>query len=172
MAKRKLSPEDREALRREMSEQIKSGAEQSDVLKAVSAKYSISVESARWYLKSMKGVPKRKKKSRKKATSKRKAKPVRRPKTRAKVRRKRKRRIMKGRKAPGAAIQMKRLVEELSEAALRRALSAKALFPKLEKQRRRETSLKEAHRKSGLALREAARGVEKLKRKIQGLLRR
>lgn len=55
MAKRKLSAEQRAALRKELKKAVSSNKNIPDVLRAVARKYGISEITARWYLKSLDG---------------------------------------------------------------------------------------------------------------------
>lgn len=59
MAKRKLSAEQRTKLRAELADGVKAGTKTPELLEAVSKKYGITTITARWYLKSIDGAPKR-----------------------------------------------------------------------------------------------------------------
>jgi hypothetical protein len=58
MAKRKLSPEQRIALRAELKKSIGGEQKTADVLRAVAKKYGITTITARWYLNSVDGIKK------------------------------------------------------------------------------------------------------------------
>lgn len=58
MAKRKLSPEKRAALREDLKKMMGGDKKTADVLREVSAKYGITTITARWYLKSIGVAPK------------------------------------------------------------------------------------------------------------------
>ncbi|HEX7896799.1 MAG TPA: hypothetical protein VF950_03515 [Planctomycetota bacterium] len=59
MAKRKLSSEQRAELRAELKKAIGSGQKTADVLRDVAKKYGITTITARWYLKSIGGAPRK-----------------------------------------------------------------------------------------------------------------
>src|SRR5688572_12550016 len=60
MAKRKLSPEQRTKLRAELAEAVKAKRKTPEVLEEISKKYGITTITARWYLNSLDGKPRRK----------------------------------------------------------------------------------------------------------------
>lgn len=59
MAKRKLSAEQRAEIRDVLKKAVESGRKTSEVLQEVSEKYGITTITARWYLNSLNGKPKR-----------------------------------------------------------------------------------------------------------------
>jgi hypothetical protein len=67
MAKRKLSSEQRVSLREDLKKGIAAKKKVADLLREVAKKYGITTITARWYLKSIDGAPKRKPKSKAKS---------------------------------------------------------------------------------------------------------
>ncbi len=60
MAKRKLSAEQRTSLREDLKKGVAAGKKTADLLREIAEKYKITTITARWYLKSVGGTPKRK----------------------------------------------------------------------------------------------------------------
>ena len=59
MAKRKLSESQRAAIRKELAELLRSSETKAAALQTVAKKYGITTITARWYAKTLKGVPTR-----------------------------------------------------------------------------------------------------------------
>ena len=56
MARKKLSPSQREAIRKEILKRLRDGASRTAVGRALSEKYHVSTVTIRWYIKSLKGT--------------------------------------------------------------------------------------------------------------------
>ena len=156
MAKRKLSDKQRANLKRSISQQIGYKVDQSEILKRVSTKYSISTGTARWYLKSLKngqatrnGKPKRKVKSSS-----------------------RKRRSPARAHRNGNGLRLVDAVQKFSREELRRALAAKEVAPQLEASRRRQAVLKDQTKRIQKAMRVVERQTQRLERRFRALTRR
>src|SRR5205814_2028132 len=142
MAKQKLTPEKRDALRKELAAKLKAGLPRVKILKSLSDKFGITTEGMRWYWNaaSGNGAPK-------KAAPAAKSKPAAGPRPAPKAPKK------SIRKAPAAKVAAQKpsqngnslhLPEILNhtEGELKRILAAKKLVPHLEAATRREQELR------------------------------
>ena len=157
MAKRKLSDKQRANLKRSISQQLGHKVDMSDIVKNVASKYSISTETARWYLKKHKNG---------KATRNGK------PKRTAKKTRARKRRSVVKAHRNGNGLRLVDAVQGFSREQLRRALSAKEVAPQLEASRRRQATLKEQANRALTAVRAVERQTQRLEKRFRALTRR
>lgn len=129
MAKRKLTSEQRDSVRKEVKEMVAGGKPRAEVLKAVAEKYGISTESARWYLKDGKRDKKAKSGKKPKANAPRKAVAG-----GKKASSSRQKKVGKTRRPPAARRSGSRgrallqVVAKLSEDDLRKALGVKRLW--------------------------------------------
>ena len=142
MAKRKLTDRQRTALRTLIRSLVKRGTPKAEILKRVSLKFSISPESARWYLNGRSSLAR--------PTAKRRAKPARR----------------KGK----LATRILNVVKNVTTGVLRKALEAKKLLPQLEAKLKAREKLARAEAKVVQSLRAAEAQAEKLKQKIAKLV--
>ncbi len=174
MARQKLSAAERGALRREALEGIKAGTETARVVEDLAAKYGVSGEMVRYYMKGGK-KPARKKKAppKRKAAPKKKAR--RGAKKAAKRGRPRKRKAAKrgpGRPpkaAPGRPSRLMAFLHSASEAVVRKAIAAKKILPRLERQLHLKEKLQAVQRKTASALRRAAERARELRKRIARL---
>ncbi len=150
MAKRKLSEEQRGALRKELAEAVATGTRKTDIYASLGRKYGISPVTVAWYLNGGKraGNGRRRGPGRPRGSG--------------------KARATTGRKG-APRFRLLEMVNQLSERALRRALQAKKLLPRLESLLRRERRLAERARATGRALRSARTRRKGLQRKIARL---
>lgn len=172
MAKQKLTPEKRVALRKELHAKQAAGVSRSAILKSLSAKFGISPEGMRWYLKekSPNGSPQ-------KAAAPSKPKAIkggsRGQKPAAKGPH-----GTKPRKAPspkpalnGNSLHLPEVLNRLTEKDLKQLLAAKKLVPDLEASRRRERELRARVRDLGRELRAESSKARKIQRQIKRLSR-
>ena len=171
MAKQKLTPEKRLALRKELAAKLKAGLPRVKILKSLSDKFGISTEGMRWYWNaaSGNGTPK-------KAAPAAKSKPAngRRPAPKAP------KKVVH--KAPAAKVHAAKpsqngnslhLPEILkhSEGEFKRFLAAKKLVPHLEAATRREQELRKSVQNLSRELRAESSKARKLQRQIKRLAR-
>jgi hypothetical protein len=171
MAKQKLTPEKRDALRKELAAKLKAGIPRVKILQSLSDKFGISTEGMRWYWNaaSGNGTPK-------KAVPAAKSEPAkgRRPAPKAP-----KKAI---RKAPAAKVHASKpsqngnslhLPEILkhSEGEFKRFLAAKKLVPHLEAATRRERELRKSVKSLSRDLRAESSKARQLRRQIKKLAR-
>ena len=157
MAKRKLNDKQRANLKRSISQQLAYKVDKSKILKKVATKYSISTETARWYLKSLQNA---------KAT--RNGKPKRQVK---------KTRIRKQRSAVkvhrnGNGLRLVDAVQGFSREQLRRALQAKEVAPQLETSRQRCAALKDQAKRIQKTMQAVERQTQRLEKRFRALTRR
>ena len=157
MAQRKLSPQQRSALRRQMSHSLSKGVEQSKILKSISKKYGIAQESARWYLKSIRGA-----KSNGKAKAKRKS-------AKRKLKRTASKAAQGGIHSNGKAGRLLDVVKTFSRESLKRALAAKDLIPQWRAQLKKKRLLERVEQKVKEKVRAVTSSVRKLEKKIRKL---
>jgi hypothetical protein len=169
MAKQKLTPEKRIALRKDLAAKMKAGLPRVKILKSLSDKFGITTEGMRWYWNaaSGNGTPK---KSAPAATS--------RPATGPRPAPKAQKRAF--RKAPAAKLAAPKLSQNGSslhlpeilnhtEGELRRILAAKKLVPHLEAATRREQELRKHVKTLSRELRAESSKARKLQRQIRKL---
>jgi hypothetical protein len=169
MAKQKLTPEKRAALRKELAAKIKAGLPRVKILKSLSDKFGISTEGMRWYWNaaSSNGSPK-------KAAPLAKNKPAAGPLPAPKVPKK------PIHKAPAAKVRAPKpsqngnslhLPEILkhSEGEFKRFLAAKKLVPHLEAATRREQELRKSVQSLSHELRAESSKARQLQRQIKKL---
>ena len=169
MAKRKLSPQQRQELRKEMKRKLAAGRTRSEILKEASQKYAIAPETARYYLKQLE-------KSGRKPRGKRK------PQTRARAQRSKKTR--KGKKRRSAKKSSVRTVargvgkapftlsdvsKNFSRRQLMRAATASELRIQVETIVGKERRVKDKQRELGRELRILAAARRKLESQIRRL---
>ena len=144
MAKRKLTSEQRAALRKELAQLSKTDKPRMEILRAVAAKYSISTITARWYLNGLKGGKGRRGK----------------------------RRGRRGAGRPGLGMRLVSTMQAAADRTFTKVLEAKKLIPRWQKFVKREFSLKKAERKLRLQLKAASRKAKMLHRRILELTTR
>ena len=166
MAKRKLSSSQRLSLRKDLKQRVAAGAKQSKLLKEMAAKYSLSTETVRWYLKSQENGKAGK---RKQVTAKR--KPAR--KTR---RRRRKRKAARSGQASAPALVRKARAAARDRA--REVATLKRLLPEYNQVRRSQEKLqgrlqevRQLERAVSGSLRQAAKRAKKLEAQLRGLVK-
>jgi hypothetical protein len=155
MAKRKLSPDQREAIRKEMRQGMAQKKKTIDIINAASEKYGITTITARWYLKSLSG-------GRKRAST-------RRPKQSRRVSRRRGRRPGVRLTTNGSSLRIVQQVTSVADKTLKRALEAKKLIPKWQVYVRKEASLRQLESKLKVQLRRVSSKASALHRRIQAL---
>ena len=156
MAKRKLNDKQRANLKRSISQQLAHKVDKSKILKKVATKYSISTETARWYLKSLKNG---------KATRNGK------PKRTVKKTSARKRRSRVNAHRNGNGLRLADAVQKFSREQLRRALAAKNVAPQLEASRRRQAALDDQVKRIKKTMRAAERQTQRLEKRFRALTR-
>jgi hypothetical protein len=175
MAKQKLTPEQRAALRTELKAQLAAGMERSEILKSLSEKYGITPEALRWYLNAESPNASTGKAKKAKAAKKVKAAKAKNRKPRAAKKAPKRARAKKAhpRKAPpnGRALHLPKVLGELTEKALKGLLAAKRLVPSLEVSRRREYELKTQIRSLSGELRAERTKARRIQRRIKKLAR-
>lgn len=152
MSRRKLSPETRETLRKDLKERLRTGASRSAVFRELAAKYSISPETMRWYFRTVGGDGHQAVKG-----TGRRGRPPARARSRG----------PKGTKA--AALQLTTVVTQLSEADLRRLVRARKLVPELNASQRRLMQLRERIENLGQEANREESRVQELERRIESL---
>jgi hypothetical protein len=172
MAKQKLTPEKRVALRTELKSQLSAGVKRSEILKSLSEKYGISTEGLRWYLnaESPNGSAKKTKAPKKVSAAKaksRKQKPAKKAPNRAQAKRAYSRRPSSN----GHALHLPKVLGSLTEKALMGLLAAKRLMPRLEASRRREEAMRRGVRTLLSKLRAMSSKARRLQRRIKKLVR-
>jgi hypothetical protein len=172
MAKQKLTPAKRIALRTELKSQLSAGVERSEILKSLSAKYGITTEGLRWYLnaESPSGSARKARTPKKaRATKTAKAKTRRqKPAKKGPKRHRAKRAYTRKPSSNGHALHLPKVLGELTEKALKGLLAAKRLVPRLEAATRRERELKAEIR----SLSGEVRAERTKARRIQGQIKR
>ena len=154
MAQRKLNDKQRANLKRSISQQLAYKVDQSKILKKVATKYSISTETARWYLKSLQNA-----KATRNGKPKRKVKKIRARKQRSSVKAHRN----------GNGLRLVDAVQNFSREELRRALAAKEVAPQLEASRRRQAALKDQSKRVQKAMRAVERQTQRLEKRFRKL---
>lgn len=164
MAKRKLSPSQRAAIRKELAELLKTAKTQAEALRTVAKKYNITTITARWYAKSLKGAARPGGKAAKAgATGKA---PAARRAPKASVQR-------NGHAAGAGGVQaLVAGITDAAERALARARRAQKLVPQWQIYVKKELSLRKLEKKVRANLRAAARKAKVLGRKIKELAAR
>lgn len=153
MAKRKLSPQQRLTIRKEIRQQIAQKKKQADILRTIAEKYGITTITARWYYK---GIAKPAKQSRSKPKATRKyAAPGRRRKTRI--------------SSNGASLRLVQQVQSVADKSLKRALEVKKLIPKWQVYVRKEATLRQTESRLKRELRSVSSKAGALHRRIQAL---
>jgi len=152
MAKRKLSPQQRETIRKEIRQYLAQKKRPSEILSAVAKKYGITTVTARWYLKSVRGPQSSP------AAGARGAKAAKSPKKRI-TSRKRVQRLVAN-------------VQAIAEETFSRAREAKKLIPQWRTYVSRELSLKKLEGKLRRELRLVSSKAQALHRKIRALTSR
>lgn len=166
MAKQKLTPEKRAALRKELSRMLAAGVAPGKIMKTLSVKYGISTEGMRWYVKGARASKKESTPSSAPAPQPKAARGPARKATKAVA--KKKRRSPKASRN-GQPVRLPGLLHTMSEKSLKYLLAAKKLVPSLETARRRAAQLQARIHKMGLHFRVASRKANKIARKIQKL---
>ena len=195
MAKQKLTPEKREALRKELAAKIKAGLPRVKILKSLSDKFGISTEGMRWYWNaaSGNGTPKKAAppakskpaagprvalKTHKKAAPAAKSKPAktksRRPAPKAPTKKAiHKAPVTKVRAAKpsqnGSSLQLPGILAQHTEKEFKRFLAAKKLVPHLEAATRREQELRKSVESLSRELRAESSKARQLQRQIKKL---
>jgi hypothetical protein len=164
VAKRKLSEAQRVSIRRNIRSKVAAGDPQADILRTISARFKVSPETVRWYLKSASnGAPGHRPgpKSHPAGAGKKAA-------SAARTRAASKRRPSAG----GKSHRLLDLVRSMSEEGLKRALAAKRLLPRLEAKIAQKLRLEGLARTVRKALRAAEAQAAKLRRKVARLIAR
>jgi hypothetical protein len=175
MAKQKLTPEKREALRKELKAKIKAGLSRVEILKSLADRYGISTEAMRWYWNaaSANGTPKKVAPAAKSKPAKTKS---RRPAPKAPTKKAiHKTRVTKVRAAKpsqnGSSLQLPSILAQHTEKEFKRFLAAKKLVPHLEAATRREQELRKSVKSLSRELRAESSKTRKLQRQIRNLTR-
>jgi hypothetical protein len=172
MAKQKLTPEKKAALRKELKAKLSAKVSPSEILKSLSAKFGISPEGVRWYMNaespngSSKKVKAPKKAKAAKAKS-RKPRPAKKTAKRAKA----KRAYSRKPSSNGRALHLPKFLGTLTEKALKGLLAAKKLVPHLESVRQKEEELRQGVRNLMSKLRAMSSKARRLQRRIKKLVR-
>jgi hypothetical protein len=150
MAKRKLSPQQRETIRKEIRLSLNQKKKQADILRAVAKKYGITTITARWYYKSIvrpvkAPTPKKAKASRAISYT---------PRVQA---------------TNGASLRIVQQVVSLADRSFKRVLEAKKLIPKWQSYVKKEAALKKLESKVKSDLRAISTKASALHRRIQAL---
>jgi hypothetical protein len=172
MAKQKLTPEKRAALRKELAAKIKAGIPRVKILQSLSDKYGISTEGMRWYWNaaSSNGTPK-------KTAPSAKSKPAAGPRPAPKAPKKalRKAPVAKVHAAKpsqnGNSLHLPGILTQHTEGEFKRFLAAKKLVPHLEAATRRELELRKSVQRYSRELRAETSKARKLQRQIRKLAR-
>jgi hypothetical protein len=166
MAKQKLTPEKRVALRKELAAKIKAGLPRVKILKSLSDKFGITTEGMRWYWNagSSNGTPK-------KAAPAAKSKPVTGP--RPAPKKALRKALVAKMHAPkpsqnGNSLHLPEILNH-TEGELKRILAAKKLVPHLEAATRREQELRKHVKTLSRELRAESSKARKLQRQIRKL---
>lgn len=151
MAKRKLSLQQRETIRKEIRQLASQKKKPADILRAMADKYHITTITARWYYKSVvrPGRP---------AT---KARPGRRPSRLA--------RSPKFKAANGASLRIVQQVQTMADKNFKRVVEAKKLIPKWQVFVKKEALLRKEQVKVTFQLRQVALKASALQRRIRAL---
>jgi hypothetical protein len=169
MAKQKLTPEKRDALRKELAAKIKTGMPRVEILKSLSDKFGISTEGMRWYWNAASGNG-----SPKKAVAVAKNKAAKGRRAAPKVSKKAIHKSLAAKvRAPkplqnGNSLHLPEILKH-SEGEFKRFLAAKKLVPHLEAATRREQELRKRVRDFSRDLRAASAKTRKLQRQIKRL---
>ena len=139
MARKKLSPSQREAIRKEILKRLRTGASRTSVSRDLSEKYHVSTVTIRWYIKSLKGTSV--------ATS---TTPV----------------SLSG---SSRAMKLLDIVKNVSEEGLSRALAAKKLFVQLQQKLAETERLRRAEREVQRSLQLIAASARQLEKKLYKL---
>jgi hypothetical protein len=150
MAKRKLSLEQRQTIRKEIRLFLTQKKRQADILRAVAKKYGITTITARWYYKSL--VSPRKASTPKKAKGSRAISYT--PRAQAEN---------------GASLRLVHQVQSLANRNFKRVLEAKKLIPKWQIYVKKEAALKKLESKVKSDLRAISTKASALHRKIRAL---
>jgi hypothetical protein len=194
MAKQKLTPEKREALRKELKAKIKAGLSRVEILKSLSDKFGISTEAMRWYWNaaSASGTPKKVAppakskpaagprvalKASKKAAPAAKSKPAKtkgpRPAPNAPKKVIHKAPVAKAHAAKpsqnGNTLHLPGILAQHTEGEFKRFLAAKKLVPHLEAATRREQELRKSVESLSRELRAESSKARQLQRQIKRL---
>lgn len=155
LAKRKLSLEQRATVRKEIRQSLTKKKKPAEILRAVAAKYGVSIITARWYLKSVL----------------RPGKPVsaRKPKGRHQASGRQARRRTRVQPANGAAMRFVHQVQAIAEKSFKRVVEVKKLIPKWQVYVRKEASLRQLENRVKTQLRAISTKVAALHRRIQAL---
>ncbi|RPH49080.1 MAG: HTH domain-containing protein [Planctomycetota bacterium] len=139
MARKKLSPSQREAIRKEILKRLRAGASRTAVSRDLSEKYHVSTVTIRWYIKSLKGT----------SVATRTA-PV----------------SLSG---STRAMKLLDIVKNVSEEGLARALAAKKLFVQLQQKLAETERLRRAEREVQRSLQLIAASARQLEKKLHKL---
>jgi hypothetical protein len=172
MAKQKLTPEKRVALRTELKSQLSAGVKRSEILNSLSKKYGITPEGLRWYLnaESPNGSARKAKAAKKTKAAKGKSRKPRAAKKGPKRAWARNARAAKA-SSNGHALHLPKVLGSLTEKALKGLLAAKRLVPHLVASRRREQELRSSVRDLSQELRAETSKARRLERRIKKLAR-
>jgi hypothetical protein len=164
LAKRKLSPEQRENVRKEIRQYIAHKKKPAEILKTVAKKYGITTITARWYLKSVRGPQSP---SAGRATSAKSSK-------RASTKKNRKPRAQTNGHTPrnGAVHRLVSSVQAIAHETFSRARQAKKLVPKWRAYIGKEFSLRKLESRVRRELRVISSKAQALHRKIRELTSR
>ena len=152
MGKRKLSLQQRQTIRKEIRQLITQKKKQSEILRAMAAKYHITPITARWYYKSLVRPGKQAPKAKLAPRGGRKA-------------------VRRGRihSTNGAALRIVQHVQTLADKSYKRVVEAKKLIPKWQVYVKKEASLRKLQGKVRSALRTIASKATALHRRIKAL---
>jgi hypothetical protein len=153
MAKRKLSPQQRETVRKDIRQLVAQKKMQADVLRAIAGKYHITPITARWYYKSVVKTGKQVSQS-KQNVSQVTEKTARRPRIHV---------------ANGAALRIVHQVQSLADKSFRRVVEARKLIPKWQVYVKKEATLRKLEDKVRSELRMVSQKATALHRRIRSL---
>lgn len=151
MAKRKLSPQQRETIRKEIRQLASQKRKQAEIIRAMAEKYKVSPITARWYYKSVvrPGRP-----AAKPPTGRRPQKVSRSPKFKP---------------VNGASLRIVQQVQTIADKNFKRVVEAKRLIPKWQIYVRKEASLRKQQDLVTSKLKQVALKASALQRRIRAL---
>jgi hypothetical protein len=166
MAKQKLTPEKRAALRKELAAKIKAGLPRVKILKSLSDKFGITTEGMRWYWNaaSSNGAPKKVA-----PLAKSKPAPSPRPAPKKAIRKATAAKVAAPKPSQnGSSLHLPEILNH-TEGELKRILAAKKLVPYLEAATRREQELRKHVKTLSREIRAESSKARKLQRQIKKL---
>lgn len=154
MAKRKLSPQQRFTIRKDIRQFIAQKRIQADILRAIAAKYGITTITARWYFKSVVRPSKFS---------------TRTPKSTRKYGARKSHRGTRIQPTNGVSLRLVHKLQSVAEKSLKRALEVKKLIPRWQVYVKKEASLRQIESRLRQELRAISSKASALHRRIQSL---